>query len=103
PEDFLSGTIYVSDQVHHSIQKAAMLAGFPESSVREIASDERFRIRLDELDRAVARDRQAGRKPFLLVGNAGSVNTGALDDLTALADLAGAEGLWFHVDGAHGG
>ena len=103
PEDFLAGTIYASDQVHHSIQKAAMLAGFPEGNVREIASDELFRIRMDELARAVAADRKAGRKPFLVVGNAGSVNTGAVDDLSALADFARAEGLWFHVDGAYGG
>jgi aromatic-L-amino-acid decarboxylase len=103
PEDFLSGTIYASDQVHHSIQKAAMLAGFPEGNVREIPSDERFRIRVEDLSRAVSADRSAGKKPFLLVGNAGSVNTGAVDDLEALADIAGRERLWFHVDGAYGG
>ena len=103
PDDFLSGTIYASDQVHHSIQKAAMLAGFPEGNVREIASDERFRIRVEDLARAVAADRAAGKSPFLVVGNAGSVNTGAVDDLAALADLAARERLWFHVDGAYGG
>jgi len=103
PEDFLSGTIYASDQVHHSIQKAAMLAGFPESSVREIATDERYRIRVDELARAVSADRAKGSRPFLLVGNAGSVNSGAVDDLAALADFAREQGLWFHVDGAYGG
>jgi aromatic-L-amino-acid decarboxylase len=103
PEDFLSGTIYASDQVHHSIQKAAMLAGFPEGNVREIATDEAFRIRVADLSRAVAADRAAGKTPFLVVGNAGSVNTGAVDDLAALADLAARERLWFHVDGAYGG
>ena len=103
PEDFLAGTIYASDQVHHSIQKAAMLAGFPESGVKEIATDERFRIRLDELHNAIAADRSRGAKPFLVIGNAGSVNTGAVDDLSGLADLARDEGLWFHVDGAYGG
>lgn len=103
PEDFLSGMIYASDQVHHSIQKAAMLAGFPEGNVREIPSDERFRIRVEDLARAVGADRVAGKSPFLLVGNAGSVNTGAVDDLAALADIAGRERLWLHVDGAYGG
>ena len=103
PENFLSGTIYASDQVHHSIQKAAMLAGFPETSVREIPSDERFRIRMDELASAVAEDRSRGLAPFLVIGNAGSVNTGAVDDLAAMADFARSEGLWFHVDGAYGG
>jgi aromatic-L-amino-acid decarboxylase len=103
PEDFLSGTIYVSDQTHHAVQKAAILAGFPEDRVREIAVDERFRIRLDTLASAIAADRSSGRTPFLLVGNAGTTNTGAVDDLPALADLAARESLWFHVDAAYGG
>ena len=80
-----------------------MLAGFPEGNVREIPSDERFRIRVEELARAIAADRSAGFTPFLVVGNAGSVNTGAVDDLAALADIAARERLWFHVDGAYGG
>lgn len=103
PENFLSGTLYVSDQTHYSIQKAAALAGFPAGNVREIACDDRFRIRVDEVARAIAADRAAGQKPFLLVGNAGTTNTGAVDDLEALADLAARERLWFHVDAAYGG
>jgi aromatic-L-amino-acid/L-tryptophan decarboxylase len=103
PEDFLSGTIYASDQTHHSVQKAAMLAGFPESNVRVVPSDATFRVRLDALERAVAQDRAAGRRPFFVVGNAGTTNTGAVDDLESLADLCAREGLWFHVDGAYGG
>ena len=103
PEDFLSGTAYVSDQTHHSVQKAAMLAGVPPGNVREIASDERFRIRVDELRKRIAADREAGLSPFLVVGNAGTTNTGAVDDLDALADVARDEKLWFHVDGAYGG
>ncbi len=103
PEDFLKGTIYVSDQTHHSIQKAAMLAGFPPGNVREIPSDERFRVRVDALAERVARDREAGFTPFFVVGNAGTTNTGAVDDLEAVADLAAREGLWFHADGAYGG
>ena len=103
PENFLSGTIYASDQTHHAVQKAAMLAGFPEDRVREIPTDGDFRVRLDALDRAIAADRAAGLSPFLLVGNAGTTNTGAVDDLPALADLAARERLWFHVDAAYGG
>jgi aromatic-L-amino-acid/L-tryptophan decarboxylase len=103
PENFLSGTIYVSDQTHHSIQKAAVLAGFPPGNVREIASDERFRIRVGELTRAIAADRAAGFTPFAVVGNAGTTNTGAVDNLAALADIAEKERLWLHVDGAYGG
>jgi aromatic-L-amino-acid decarboxylase len=103
PEDFLSGTIYVSDQAHHAIQKAAILAGFPEPRVREIETDDVFRIRMDALAAAVAADRRAGLSPFLVVGNAGTTNTGAVDDLPALAGLAARERLWFHVDAAYGG
>jgi aromatic-L-amino-acid decarboxylase len=103
PEDFLSGTIYVSDQTHHAVQKAATLAGFPEDRVREIPVDASFRIRTDALESAIAADRGAGRTPFLLVGNAGTTNTGAVDDLPALAAIAARERLWFHVDAAYGG
>ncbi|MGH9369081.1 MAG: pyridoxal phosphate-dependent decarboxylase family protein [Thermoanaerobaculia bacterium] len=103
PENFLAGTLYVSDQAHHSVPKAAMLAGFPESNVREVATDEKFRIRPDALEERIARDRDAGLTPFLLVGNAGTTNTGAVDDLAALAAVARREGLWYHVDAAYGG
>jgi aromatic-L-amino-acid decarboxylase len=103
PEQFLAGTLYASDQVHHSVQKAALLAGFPPASVRAIPSDGAFRIRLDLLAERVAADRRAGRLPFLVVANAGSTNTGAVDPLAALADLCTREGLWLHVDAAYGG
>ena len=103
PDDFLSGMIYASDQVHHSIQKAAMLAGFPAASVRVIGSDDLFRIRLDELEQRIDEDRAAGRVPFLIVASAGTTNTGAVDDLSALADLAQGHQMWLHVDAAYGG
>ena len=102
-DDFLTGTIYAGDQVHHAVVKSAVLAGFPADNVRLITSDERFRVRPDKLAEAVARDRAAGMTPFLVVGSAGTTNTGAVDDLEALADLAAEEGLWFHVDAAYGG
>src|SRR5438552_1269678 len=97
PEDFLRGVLYASDQVHHSVQKAAMLAGFPPQNVHAVASDARFRLDLEALRSTIAADRAAGRTPFLVVGTAGTTNTGAVDDLAALAALAGAEGLWLHV------
>ena len=103
PENFLSGVIYASDQTHHSVQKAALLAGFPPANVRAVATDERFRLRLDAVAEAVAADRAAGRTPFCLVANAGTTNTGAVDDLAGAADLARTHGLWLHVDGAYGG
>jgi aromatic-L-amino-acid decarboxylase len=103
PEDFLSGTLYVSDQTHHAVQKAALLAGFPPDHVREISVDDFYRIRLDALARAIRDDRASGMTPFLVVGNAGTTNTGAVDDLSGLADFCARERLWFHVDAAYGG
>jgi aromatic-L-amino-acid decarboxylase len=103
PDEFLSGTLYASDQVHHSVQKAAMLAGFPPANVRVIASDARYCLRLDQLEDAIARDRRAGMQPFFVVGNAGTTNTGAIDDLVGLADLAERERIWLHTDAAYGG
>jgi aromatic-L-amino-acid/L-tryptophan decarboxylase len=103
PDDFLSATIYTSNQAHHSIAKAAMLAGFPAGRVRSIGTDSRYRVRVDEIEQGIGRDRAAGLTPFAIVGHAGTVNSGAVDDLDALADLAEREGLWLHVDGAYGG
>ncbi len=102
PENFLRGTLYCSDQVHHSFQKAANLAGFPYANIREIPSDGTFRIRIDALRAAIRRDRQEGWTPCLVIGSAGTTNTGAVDDLPALAEIAREEKMWFHVDGAYG-
>jgi aromatic-L-amino-acid decarboxylase len=101
-DDFSRCTLYCSDQIHHSFQKAAHLAGFPYANVREIASDDRFRIKLDALEEQIARDRAAGFRPLLVAGSAGTTATGAVDDLTALADIAQRHELWYHVDGAYG-
>ncbi|HEX7149910.1 MAG TPA: aminotransferase class V-fold PLP-dependent enzyme [Thermoanaerobaculia bacterium] len=102
PDDFLRGTLYCSEEVHHSFQKAANLAGFPYANVRELPVDGRFRIRIDALEEAIARDRAAGLTPFLVAGSAGTTGTGAVDDLRELARVAREQQLWFHVDGAYG-
>lgn len=95
-------TLYASDQAHSSVQRAVELLGLGSEALRLIPCDAEFRIDLAALRRAVAADRAAGYHPFALVGNAGTVATGAIDDLAALADVAAQEGLWFHVDGAFG-
>lgn len=101
-DDFLRATLYCGDQTHHAFQKAAILAGFPAANIREIPSDEKFRVRVDLLADAIARDRANGLIPFMLCGSAGTTATGAVDDLDALGTLARKESLWFHVDGAYG-
>jgi aromatic-L-amino-acid/L-tryptophan decarboxylase len=101
-DNFSRATLYCGDQTHHAFQKAAVLAGFPAANIREIPSDALFRVRVDLLADAIVRDRANGFTPFMLCGSAGTTPTGAVDDLAALAQLARAESLWFHVDGAYG-
>ncbi len=101
--DFRRGVLYVSDQAHHSVLKAALLLGFEARQVRALPSDETFRVRVDALAGQIERDREAAQVPFAIVANGGSTNTGAVDDLGALADLAARRRLWLHVDAAYGG
>jgi len=103
PENFLSGTLYCSDQTHHAVEKGAMMAGFPLRNVRKIPSDEKFSIRLDDLKSAISQDKQDGLTPFLVVANAGTTNTGAIDDIRAISTVAKENNLWMHVDAAYGG
>ncbi len=102
-EDFLDGTYYVSEQVHASISKAATIAGFARRNLRLVPTDDRLRMDPDALGSMVRADRAAGLRPFLVVPSAGTTNTGAVDPLDRVADVARDEGLWMHVDGAYGG
>lgn len=95
-------TVYCSSQTHSSVQKAVELLGLGSDAIREIPVDAAFSMRLDVLRETIARDRQQGFLPCCVVGNAGTTNTGAFDDLQALADLCQQEGIWYHVDGAFG-
>jgi aromatic-L-amino-acid decarboxylase len=97
-----NAVIYFSDQTHYSVERALRVLGFGQEQFRKIPSDDQFRLPLDSLREAIAADRKAGRRPFCVVANAGTTNTGAVDPLPELADLCAAEGLWFHADGAYG-
>jgi aromatic-L-amino-acid/L-tryptophan decarboxylase len=103
PPDFLRGVIYTSSEAHHSVLKAALLAGFPPERVRALPADARFRLPVAAVEDAIRADRAAGLTPFMLVASAGTTNTGAIDDLEAFADLSARERLWLHVDAAYGG
>jgi aromatic-L-amino-acid decarboxylase len=94
--------VYVSDEVHNCVDRAVDLLGIGWNQLRKIPTDTQFRIRVDLLKQAIAADRATGLRPAIVVGNAGTVNTGAVDPLDELADLCAAESLWFHVDGAYG-
>ncbi len=94
---------YASDQVHSCHQKALETLGLGSKALVEVPSDSRQRLRLDLLEAAIAEDRKNGFQPACVIGTAGTTNTGAIDDLSALAGLCDREGLWFHVDGCIGG
>jgi aromatic-L-amino-acid decarboxylase len=94
---------YCSADSHTWVQKATDLFGLGTSALRWIETDDDQRLRVDALQAAIAADRDAGARPFLVVGAAGTVATGAVDPLRELAALSADEGLWFHVDGAYGG
>ncbi len=94
--------LYVADQRHWSIDRAAMVMGLRTGQVRPVPADESYRLTQGALARVVAADRRAGLRPWAVAANAGSTNTGAVDPLGPLADLCAAEGLWLHVDAAYG-
>jgi glutamate/tyrosine decarboxylase-like PLP-dependent enzyme len=95
-------TIYASDQVHMSVHKAADILGIGRAQVRTIESDENFHLNVRLLRERLEEDLRNGLKPFCVIASAGTVNTGAVDPLNEIADLAVEFDLWFHVDGAYG-
>jgi aromatic-L-amino-acid/L-tryptophan decarboxylase len=97
-----TGAIYASEEVHMSIPKAVALLGMGRENLRLVRTDESFHMIPEELERAIARDMEAGKTPLAVVASAGTVNTGAIDPLGQVAAIARKHGLWFHVDGAYG-
>jgi len=100
--DVRTGTLYTSSQGHHSIAKSAKLAGIFDDRVRVIPVDADYRMDVGALADAIAADRAAGLRPFLVASAAGTTNTGAVDPLDDIADLCAREGIWHHIDGAYG-
>jgi glutamate/tyrosine decarboxylase-like PLP-dependent enzyme len=96
------GVVYASEEVHMSIPRAVAVLGIGRANLRLIPVADDLRIDVDALEAAIAVDRQAGRPGIALVGSAGTVMTGAIDPLGRLAEIAAANDLWFHVDGAYG-
>ncbi len=94
--------LYVSAEGHSCLRKAAELLGIGTRGVRVVPADEEFRMDLAALRGSLARDRAAGLRPFCVAATAGTVNSGAIDPLDELADIAADQGLWLHVDGAYG-
>ncbi|MDR3749551.1 MAG: pyridoxal-dependent decarboxylase [Acidobacteriota bacterium] len=96
------GTVYASEQVHMSIPKAIALLGIGRDNLRLIPCDDQFRIRIDLVRQTIEKDIRAGVTPIAVVGSAGTVATGSIDDINRLAEIAQGFDAWFHVDGAYG-
>jgi aromatic-L-amino-acid decarboxylase len=95
--------VYFYEHAHSSIDKAVILLGLGHRALRKIPADDQFRLRPDELARAVAEDRAAGRLPIAVVATVGTTSTTSVDPVPAIADLCEREGLWLHVDAAYAG
>jgi aromatic-L-amino-acid decarboxylase len=96
-------TIYLSDQGHSSLERAARIMGLPMENLRKVPTDTTFRMDMAALASMVEADRAGGMVPLCICGNAGATNTGAIDPLTEMGEFARRESIWYHIDGAYGG
>ncbi|MBT5434603.1 MAG: aminotransferase class I/II-fold pyridoxal phosphate-dependent enzyme, partial [Rhodospirillaceae bacterium] len=101
--DMNGAVIYCTDQTHSCVARGLRILGFQPEQLHAIPVDSEFSMDLTVLRAAINSDRVAGKRPFAIVANAGTTNTGSVDDLNAIADLAAEQDLWVHVDGAYGG
>jgi glutamate/tyrosine decarboxylase-like PLP-dependent enzyme len=92
----------MSEEGHHCLERSVELLGLGNEALRWIPTDDNYKIKLSALKKAITEDRKQNKHPFCIIGCAGTVNSGAFDDLNSLADLAATEKMWFHIDGAFG-
>jgi aromatic-L-amino-acid/L-tryptophan decarboxylase len=97
-----TAVVYCSAQTHNSLAKGLRVLGFGDDQLRTVGTDDDLRLSLPALRAAIATDRIAGRRPFCVIANAGTTNTGAVDPLPEIADICNDVGMWLHVDGAYG-
>lgn len=102
-EKVKQSVIYLTQQVHHSVQKAIRIAGLGECVLRYVDMDDRYRMNIEHLQNCIQRDKTSGLVPFLVIGSAGTTDTGAIDPLPGISTIAKKEDLWFHIDAAYGG
>lgn len=103
PDDFSRGTIYISEETHYCVPKAARIAGLRDRQVRKVAIDARRRIDPRALVHAIETDLREGLEPFMIIANVGSTNTGAIDDIPRLLAIGRSHSMWVHADAAYGG
>ena len=100
--DIPKGMAYLSDQAHSSVRKALRMLGFRKDQIVILPSTEDFKMNTKLLEEAIIKDKKEGKIPFLVVGTIGTTNTGTIDPLDAIGDIAHKYNLWFHIDGAYG-
>ncbi len=100
--DFDRAVVYVTRQVHHCVGKALRIAGLGTCVTRQVDLDNGYRMRTDALERAIERDKKDGLIPWLVIASAGTTDTGVVDPLETIGEIAEANGLWYHIDGAYG-
>ncbi len=100
--DYEKSVVYLTEQVHHSVDKSLRIAGLNDCIKRYIPLDDKYRMRADDLERAILDDKQSGLNPWLLIASAGTTDTGAVDPLAEIGEIAKRNHLWYHIDGAYG-
>lgn len=103
PAEWSHGVIYLTEECHLAVRKSVHMAGLAQTVLRVVAVDARLRMSVADLERWIAEDRGSGLQPWMVVASAGTVNTGAVDPLDEIANVAAREGLWYHIDAAYGG
>jgi len=103
PDDFSKGIIYLSNETHYCVPKAARVAGFRDAQIRRVGVDSRRRMDVEALARMVEADRALGLHPFLIIANVGTTNTGAIDDIPGILAVGRRHSMWVHADAAYGG
>ena len=102
-KDFERSVIYLTEHVHHSVEKAIRISGLKECPVHYVPMDERYRMNPDVLEQMIVSNKKSGLHPWLVIASAGTTDVGAVDPMDVIGDIAGKHELWFHVDGAYGG
>lgn len=97
------GVAYISEQTHSSVAKGLRIIGIPNCRIRKIPVDSQFRMDVSKLREAIEKDKKAGYIPFVVIGTAGTTNTGSIDPLEEISNVCREHNLWFHIDGAYGG
>ena len=102
PDEIKKAVVYITEHTHHAIGKSLRIAGLKSCVTRRVAVDQNLRMDAAALDQAINHDRKSGLRPWLVVASAGTTNTGSVDPLAAIGDIARINQMWYHVDGAYG-